>query len=212
VTATRASRLRPPAGIGTSAAVGVADHAGWAVLVTVRAGALVDRRRVVLLEPGLPRLPHHHDAQGLPLDEAVRLVERVRESAERCALERLSELAGGLPGPIAAIAIRTCPPLPATIAARLADYRARNVADTVLMRAALAGAATGLGWSVWWYEPRTVHGEAARVLGGGRLDAHLERAGRTAGTPWQRDHRMAMAAAIAAAAHVGLAGRAGQRR
>ena len=41
----------------------------------------------------------------------------------------------------AGIALRTCPPLPATVAERLSDYRARNVADWVMYRKALAGAA-----------------------------------------------------------------------
>jgi hypothetical protein len=67
------------------AVVGIADHAGWAVLVTVVDGTLVDRRRVTLLEDDLPNLPHHHDAQELPIDRGVALVEKVRASVARCA-------------------------------------------------------------------------------------------------------------------------------
>src|SRR5215469_15235125 len=63
--------------------IGVSDHGGWAVLVTVaRDGTLLDRRRVELVGEGLPRLPHHSEGQRLPLDKAVELVERVRMSAE----------------------------------------------------------------------------------------------------------------------------------
>ena len=51
--------------------IGVADRGGWAVLVTVaRDGTLLDRRRMELLDAGLPKLPHH-DGQGLQLDEAL---------------------------------------------------------------------------------------------------------------------------------------------
>lgn len=40
--------------------IGVSDHGGWAVLVTVaRDGMLLDRRRVELVGEGLPKLPHH---------------------------------------------------------------------------------------------------------------------------------------------------------
>ena len=55
--------------------IGVSDHGGWAVLVTVaRDGTLLDRRRVELVGEGLPKIPHHSEGQGLPLDEAVELV------------------------------------------------------------------------------------------------------------------------------------------
>src|SRR5260221_4741281 len=63
--------------------IGVSDHGGWAVLVTVaRDGTLLDRRRVELVGEGLPKLPHHSEGQGLPLDEAVDLMERVRVGGE----------------------------------------------------------------------------------------------------------------------------------
>jgi len=59
--------------------IGVSDHGGWAVLVTTVAddATLLDRRRVELVDDDLPRIPHHSEAQALPLDEAVALVERV---------------------------------------------------------------------------------------------------------------------------------------
>ena len=45
--------------------IGVSDHGGWAVLVTVaRDGTLLDRRRVELVGEGLPKLPHHSEGQG----------------------------------------------------------------------------------------------------------------------------------------------------
>ena len=70
------------------ACVGVADHCGWAVLVTVAGGgALLDRRRAELVDPALPKLPHHHECQALPVPEAVKLVERVSRSADALASE-----------------------------------------------------------------------------------------------------------------------------
>ena len=49
--------------------IGVSDHGGWAVLVTVaRDGTLLDRRRVELVDDDLPAIPHHHEAQVLPLE------------------------------------------------------------------------------------------------------------------------------------------------
>jgi hypothetical protein len=180
------------------AVVGVADHAGWAVLITVHRSLLVDRRRVELVADDLPKLPHHHEAQALPLEQGVALIERVRGSAEAHARASLEALASSLPMAIEGVALRECPDLPPTIAARLADYRAQNVADTVMYRAALADAAAARGWWVRWYDPRQVFEEAARALGLAAIEDLLEETRARLGTPWQKDHRVAMAAALAA--------------
>jgi hypothetical protein len=172
--------------------IGVSDHGGWAVLVTASAdGKLLDRRRVELVEAGLPKIPHHSEGQGLPIDEAVELVERVRASAERHAKVALEAVAAALPG-VAGVALRECPAwLPATIAERIQDYRAQNVADWVMYRRALAAAAEARGWAVHWYD--------ARALPLAELDAQFVALRRSIGPPWDKDYKMAMAAAIAAA-------------
>src|SRR5580692_598316 len=96
---------------GGSGVIGVSDHGGWAVLVTVaREGTLLDRRRVELVSEGLPKIPHHSECQRLPIDEAVELVERVRVSAERHAVIALDAVAAAVPG-IAGVSLRTCQPL-----------------------------------------------------------------------------------------------------
>jgi len=147
------------------AVIGVSDHCGWAVLVTVTAdGALLDRRRIKLVAGDLPKLPHHHEAQKLPLEDALDLIERVRVSAERHAKLALDALAIALSSRILGIAIRECPPLPATIAERLTNYRAQNVADTVMYRMALAGAAQARGWAVHWYQRKKVLDAAGDAL------------------------------------------------
>lgn len=129
----------------SGAFVGVSDHGGWAVFVTIsRAGALLDRRRVELGDDTLPAIPHHHEAQFLPTDDAVALIERVRISAERHAKRALDALATAVPN-ICGVALRICPPLPPTIAERITDYRSRNVADWVMYRKALALAADDRG-------------------------------------------------------------------
>jgi hypothetical protein len=136
--------------------IGVSDHGGWAVLVTVaRDGTLLDRRRVELVGEGLPKIPHHSEGQGLPLDEAVALVERVRVSAERHAVLALDAVAMAVPR-ILGVALRECPQLPPTIAERIKDYRAQNVADWVMYRKALASAAEARGWPVHWYDAKSV--------------------------------------------------------
>src|SRR5215469_12412387 len=94
--------------------IGISDHGGWAVLVTVaRDGTLLDRRRVELVDEGLPKIPHHSEGQGLPIDEAVALVERVRVSAEKHAILALDGVAVAVPR-ILGVALRKCQELPPT--------------------------------------------------------------------------------------------------
>jgi hypothetical protein len=179
--------------------VGVSDHGGWAVLVTADArGTLLDRRRVELVDEGLARIPHHSEGQALPIAEAVELVERVRASAERHAKLALDALAASLPEHALGIALRKCPELPPTIAERITNYRARNVADWVMYRKALALAAESRRWPVHWYDPRKVTEAARQVLGVEDLDAYFAELRRSIGPPWGQDHKLAMAAAIAA--------------
>lgn len=180
--------------------IGVSDHGGWAVLVTAtRDGTLLDRRRVELVDNHLPALPHHHEGQLLPTDAAVALVEQVRVSAEKHAAIALDAVAATVPD-IRGVALRVCPTLPQTIAERIKDYRARNVADWVMYRNALASAAKAHGWPIHWYEAKTVVDFAGRALHVENFDAHFSKMRAQVGPPWNTDHKLAMAAAIVAAA------------
>ncbi len=178
--------------------IGVSDHGGWAVLVTVgREGKLLDRRRVELVDEGLPKIPHHSECQRLPLDKAVELVERVRASAEKNAVLALDAVAMAVPR-ILGVALRQCPELPPTIAERIQDHWAQNNSDWVMYRKALAAAAEARGWAVYWYDAKKVSEAASQVLGFENLDAHFLQVRKAVGPPWNNDHKLAMAAAIVA--------------
>jgi hypothetical protein len=198
-----------------TATVGVAEHGNSALLVTVATGELLDRRRIDLTN-GLPTHPYHHEgawavgryldspwARPISLAEAVALIERVHESAARGAREGLEALAAAVPVPISSIAIRACPTLPPTIEERIADNRAQVVADSVMYRQALAVAAEGRGWSVYWYDRDRVFRDAAAVLGCGDINLFLNMMGQSIGPPWQAKHKLAAAAALAAAPRPG---------
>ncbi len=199
------------------ATVGVAEHSSSAVLVTVApGGAFLDRRRIELIDRGLPTHSHHHEgswavgryltipgARALSLADAVALVERVRASAARGARDRLEALAAAVPVPIASIAIRACPKLPPTTEERIADNRTQTLADSVMYREALATAAEERGWSVHWYDRERVFRDAATALGREDVDTFLHAMGRSIGPPWQAKHKLAAAAALAATWHPG---------
>ena len=64
-----------------SVRVGIAHHLGWAVAVTASAGhVVVDRRRIELIEPGMPAAPVEHEAR--PLDDGA-AARRSRRSGRR---------------------------------------------------------------------------------------------------------------------------------
>jgi len=75
--------------------MGVADHNRWAPLVCVSlkdgSPEVVVRRRVELIEPGLPKQPYEHETAGMNTVEAERLVQEVRDSAVHCAKRRPSK-------------------------------------------------------------------------------------------------------------------------
>jgi hypothetical protein len=138
-------------------------------------------------------------AQPISLAEAVALVERVQASAARGAREALAALAAAVPVPVAGIAIHACPGLPPSVEERIADNRAQTFADSVMYRQALAAAAEARGWSVYWYVRDRVFRDAAAVLGRENIDAFLKAMGQSIGAPWQAKHKLAAAAAFAAA-------------
>src|SRR5258708_38972538 len=97
--------------------LGIAHHFGWAVAVTASADhKVVARRRMELIEPGLPAAPVHHEGgphllhrSAKPLDAhaLAALVAEVRASVLRTASAALDELATALPKPIVSMALRS---------------------------------------------------------------------------------------------------------
>ena len=188
------------------AVLGVADHGGWAVCVTVAASrgvpAVVDRRRIELIEPGVPTQPYHHDTVNMPRDEAEALVVRVRESVRRTTLAQLTGLRDVLRPQysIVAMAMRV-PPLafvPVTVAEAHQSYSVMCRADSVMYHDAVATAAQQLGIPV---ELEDRDQEVARAaerfdVSVNTVERFLRDVGASLGPPWQKEHRLATAAAI----------------
>jgi hypothetical protein len=185
--------------------IGIAHHLGWAVAVTADDDHhVVDRRRIELVEPGLPPAPVHHEGgphllhrTGPPLgdDELADLVGRVRSSVSRAVAAALDALARAVPGPIVSLAVRDWPddfPQDITVVRRV-PHESR--ADSVMYCQLLAESARALGWQVHRFDARTVEADAARRLGARAHDVlHGPRA--TLGPPWTKDHRIALAATV----------------
>lgn len=187
--------------------LGIAHHLGWAVAVTASAAhEVVDRRRIELIEPGLPTAPIHHEGgphllhrRAEPLDDGAlaALVADVRASVARAASAAVDELAAALPEPITSMSLRAWPAdFPGEIAAqRRVPYESR--ADSVMYLQVLAELARERGWDVHHYDAKRVEGEAASILGE-RADEVLHGPRAALGPPWSKDHRLALAATVVA--------------
>ena len=182
--------------------LGIADHLGWAVAVTASADhAVVDRRRIELVEPGSSAAPIHYESRRLDVAATAALVARVRESVVRATSAALDEIAAALPAPVVSISLRTWPPdFPDDIAVqRRAPYEAR--ADAVMYRQVLSELAHARNWRVHLYNAKDVEGQAVSMLAE-RADKVLHGPRATLGPPWTKDHRTALAAAIVTAPNV----------
>lgn len=72
----------------TRCVISVADHAGWARLICVATPgsvpAVVERRRVTLIDPGPPTMPYHHESLGMRVEEADALIARATVDRPVC--------------------------------------------------------------------------------------------------------------------------------
>jgi len=180
--------------------LGIADHLGWAIAVTASADhEVVDRRRIELVEPGLSSAPIHYESARLDVAATAALVAQVRASAARATSGALDEIATALPAPVVSISLRDWPAdFPDYIAVqRRAPYEAR--ADAIMYRQVLCELARARRWEVHFYDARDVVDQAVGVLGE-RTDAVLRGPRAAIGPPWAKDHRVALAATIVAAA------------
>ena len=194
--------------------VSVADHAGWAHLVCVaapgRVPAVIARRRVTLIDSGLPRQPYEHESTAMREDEADALIAQVRRSIAARTSDALTRVVAELARSysVVALAIRQPPfaDLPGTVAAVRKSYRLQCAADGMLYQLAICRAARQLGLEVQLCRRGDETSWAAKQVGVTlrEVEEFVSRAGRPAGPPWTQEHRRAYAAGIAVlAAHAG---------
>jgi len=193
--------------------VGVAEHAGWAHLVCVAAPgnvpAVIERRRVTLIDPGLPTLPYHHDTIGMREKQATALFARVQRSIAACTSRELQRVVTDMAPAhaVVALAIRepVFPALPDSVAAVWQSYRLQCAADGVMYQLALCRAARELGLAVRSCRRGRESADAAERLGVtiDVIESFVSKAGRPSGPPWTEEHRRAYAVGIAAlASHI----------
>lgn len=176
---------------------------------TANTPAVIARRRLTLIDPGLPSLPYHHDTIGMREDEANALIARVRRSIAACAARELRLVVADMAPAYAvvALAIRepVFPVLPKSVAGVHQSYRLQCAADGVMYQLALCRAARDLGLEVHECRRGRETATAAERLGvaSGEIERFVAKAGRPPGPPWTQEHRQAYAAGIAMLAGFG---------
>ena len=177
------------------------EHSGWAAAVTVSAQpAVLDRRRVLLCDPELPRQVYHA-AVGLDLDEARALVVGVERSAAACAERELA----GIVADLSVAGHRICgvgvavgaSQVPEELAVVLGSHPLLHAAEGELYREALADAAEAAGLPVVRFTSRNLLAQAESAVGRPIVDT-LAGLGRGLGPPWAKDQKEAAAAALLA--------------
>jgi hypothetical protein len=196
----KSSRLPP-------AVVGVADHNGWANLVSVVAAdgqpTVVDRRHVPLVEKNVPSQPYHHETLALPDAAAEQLLRRVERSIAACATLAFERLASDLSHRyrVVSIAIRHAPlpTLPATVAEVHGSYYTQCRADGMLYHLAICAAASERGWKVQFHQRGEELAKAADALGvtADEVEQFINGLRQSLKPPWTAEYRHAFAAAIA---------------
>jgi hypothetical protein len=174
-------------------AAGFKAHSGWAALVAIGISGnsfqLIDRRRIELIEPGetWAKQPYHA-ADGLPPDEARRLVQRGIESAHRIAEKELRAFVQRSAGhEIAGCGVLVGTPMPAwTIEQILSVHIRMHKVEGVLFPAALAAAATACGLNTVTIREKELP----------PVNDTISALGKLAGPPWGKDQKNAALAAM----------------
>ncbi|MGA7413488.1 MAG: hypothetical protein WBW33_23645 [Bryobacteraceae bacterium] len=189
------------------AALGLRMHSGWGVLVAVSAEAnaveVLDRRRIVIIDPQLPgaKQPYHY-AASLDLPASEKCLVEYAASSERFAETALREVVAELDarhyrvvGSAVLLASgRSLPPLPKI----LASHPLIHTAEGEFFRSAVRAACERLQIPVLAVKERELPELAKTVLGSKASQVLLKIAnlGSSLGPPWTQDHKTAALAAF----------------
>ena len=167
-------------------------HSGWAVMVvadgTPATPRVLARERVQLVDEPLPRMAYHAiEADGLALNDGQALIGKVRRAATAAAAKAMKAAVkeSGVESVGVVGKVRN---VPDDLRRILAAHALLHAAEGALYEEALLDAATRAGLDALLVEERTIE-----------IPAALDRLGKELGPPWQKDHKLATAAAFSAA-------------
>jgi len=193
---------------GHPVVVGVADHTGWAILLSAAVvngePTVIDRRRVPLIEKGIPPQPYEHEIVGLTDTDAEQLLRQVKKSIAACTALAFDRLSADL-WPhyrVSSLTIRepSLEQLPATVGEVRRSYHVMCRADGMLYHSAICAAARQRDMEVVFYQRGEELAKAADALkvSKSEVERFLNGLKKTLKPPWTAEHRSAFAAAIGA--------------
>ena len=187
-------------------ALGVGMHSGWGVLVAVTGDAnsleVVDRRRIVTADPGIPgaKQPYHH-AASLGVPESERYLADCAAVSERLVLAAVGgafrELDGHHYRIVGSAILWASGRLLPSLSNILASHALIHAAEGEFFRNAVRKACEGLNISVTAFQERELEERAKTAFGNAasRVQRGIASLGRSVGPPWTKDHKTAALAA-----------------
>jgi hypothetical protein len=184
------------------AALGFRAHSGWAAMVAVagpaRTPAVIERRRIELALPEIPRpVQPYHAAQKMELKEAEKYVKRFASDATRLAEGALGEVIDHLKQS-GYVTVACGIPLGSgraatTLEATLASHPLLHTAEGELFRGAIIRASEQHNLPLISVRERDLLSRGAAELGFSlpELQRRLTELGRVVGPPWGQDQKLA---------------------
>ncbi len=183
------------------AALGFRAHSGWAAVVAVGGvassfPAVLDRRRIELVEPGVPKQPYHA-AEGLDLAQAEKIITRSVDLATRLARQAVRAVIDNLRNQgyevvscgMLQAAGRTLPGLTEI----LASHALIHAAEGELFRNVLVSAGEHYALPLTRVKERELYATAVVQLHLSleQLQHRVAEIGRPIGPPWSQDQKYA---------------------
>jgi hypothetical protein len=189
------------------AALGFRMHSGWGVLVAVTGDAnsveVIDRRRIVVIDPGKPGAsqPYHY-AATLVSQASETHIANCAATSERMAMAAIEQVVGKLNEQQyrivgSAVLLASGRPLP-SLAKILAAHPLIHTAEGEFFRNTIRSACERLKISVDAIRERELEERAKAAFGNSASSAQrkIATAARSIGPPWTKDHKAAALAAL----------------
>ena len=189
-----------------NAALGFRAHSGWAAMVAVtgspRKPLVLDRRRIVTADPGIPgsRQPFH-TAGSLDLQQAETLIISCRKKSTLLATDAVTAITAQLAQKghrvtATAILFAAGRPLPG-LAAILKSHALIHTAEGEFFREVLVRASEQCSLPIIRLKEREAWEQSAALfhISPEALRTRIDQLGRTLGPPWTQDEKLASLAA-----------------